>query len=361
MDGVAIIGAGIAGLSCAVELERKGIRPVIFEQKHQVGSPFTFAPLLLNFMVPPMGDPAEKLKQEYQLALKTLAPLKSLMIKGPNAKYAIKGRLGHILLRGQGQQTIESQLSGMLKTPVRFQNYVKPEELLKDFNYLVVADGTNRWAKKLHIWQSAFQGWVRGATILGKFNPFRAGVWVNTDYCKGGLAYLAPMSSQKASLVLIVPNIQPAQLNSLWQKFLKEENIRGELVELWDVDYETGLLHTHRVGNTFFTGNSGGFVSSWFGSGVFTSIISGIQAARSIAGNADYEKNMGPYSHLLLRHTRFQKFWHRLDNRGIDRMLRLIFTPPLKQIFFHSNLNLLRVTDPLFQHLLKGTKDPIQP
>ncbi|MEG6511103.1 NAD(P)/FAD-dependent oxidoreductase [Desulforamulus ruminis] len=361
MDQVAIIGAGIAGLSCAVELERKGIRPVIFEQKHQVGSPFTFAPLLLNFMVPPMGDLTEKLKREYQLTLKTLVPLKSLVIKGPNVEYATKGRLGHILLRGQGRQTIESQLSGMLKTPIRFQNHVKAEELLKDFNYLVVADGTNRWAKKLHIWQSAFQGWIRGATVLGNFNPFQAKVWVNADYCQGGLAYLTPISSQKASLTLIAPNIQPEQLNSLWQKFLEEENIQEQLVELWDVDYETGLVHPHRVGNTFFTGNSGGFVSSWFGSGVFTSIISGIQAARSIAGNADYEKNMGPYSHLLQRHARVQKFWHRLDNRGIDRVLRLIFALPFKQIFFHSNLNLLKVADPLFHHLLKETKDPIQP
>ena len=34
---VAIIGAGLSGLSCALELERHGIKPDIFEKKDYVG------------------------------------------------------------------------------------------------------------------------------------------------------------------------------------------------------------------------------------------------------------------------------------------------------------------------------------
>jgi len=34
---VAIIGAGLAGLSCAHELERYGVSPVIFEKNSYIG------------------------------------------------------------------------------------------------------------------------------------------------------------------------------------------------------------------------------------------------------------------------------------------------------------------------------------
>lgn len=34
---IAIIGAGISGLSCALELNRLGFSPVVFEKTHELG------------------------------------------------------------------------------------------------------------------------------------------------------------------------------------------------------------------------------------------------------------------------------------------------------------------------------------
>ena len=44
MIKVAVIGAGIAGLSCAIELERHGITPVIFEKNTGRAVPFPSPP-----------------------------------------------------------------------------------------------------------------------------------------------------------------------------------------------------------------------------------------------------------------------------------------------------------------------------
>lgn len=354
MIKVAVIGAGIAGLSCAIELERHGITPVIFEKKHRPGSPFPFAPMMLNFIYRPVGDQLKELKKRYNLELNPISELRSLTVKGPSSKYSVTGHLGYSVLRGQDQNSIESQLAGMLKTRIHFQRYVRPEDLLKQFDYLVVADGTSYWASKLNIWQSTFNCWIRGATVLGKFNPQKVQVWMNTNFCKGGFAYLVPLDSQRASLVLIVAYTSHDHLSSFWQQFLQTENLHLHEIENWDIEFETGLVYPHRVGNTFFIGNSGGFVTSWIGVGIFSCIVSGIEAARSISTNSNFDKNIIDYHSIMERNARLRRLWDRLNNRGIDRVIQMMGATPLKQVFYLSNLDMIRTMDPLVHYLLKN-------
>ena len=62
---VAIIGAGVSGLSCAFELEKYGITPTIFEKRSQVGEASGYAGIWINLLARNNKDPVKYLMDEY--------------------------------------------------------------------------------------------------------------------------------------------------------------------------------------------------------------------------------------------------------------------------------------------------------
>lgn len=346
---VAIIGAGVSGLACALELERQGIQPTIFEEKHRIGSPSPFAPVLLNYLYRPMKDIVAELRQHYGIDLKPISPIRFLRVQGPHSQYTVGGNLGYTLLRGQNKNSLESQLAAQLKTPIRFESPVQPKDIIKGFDYLVVADGHKDYAKTLGIWHGTYRAWIRGATILGRFNPEEVRFWFHQRYAKSGYAYMAPMGRESASLILNVSYGSQDKLPKYWQAFLEQEYINPEEVMHWDIDYECGLVYPHRVGNTFFVGNSGGLVTSWLSSGILPCIVSGVEAARAIGGGEHYERNIKPWHRIMERQARIRHLWDGFNNRSIDWAIRLMGSPPIKHPLYHTNLNLLGAVDPLIK------------
>ncbi|ABO49779.1 FAD dependent oxidoreductase [Desulforamulus reducens MI-1] len=342
---VAIIGAGITGLACAIELEKYGIRPVIFEKNHRIGSPFPYAPLLLDFIFRPIKRPLHTLKTQYNIKLKPISDIRFMRVQGPQAQFSTGGNLGYSLLQGQEIHSIESQMASHLKTSIQFETPVKPEDILKQYDYVVVATGNKEYAHQLGIWQNTYQSWVRGATILGRFNPQEIRFWFNKNYTKGGYAYMVPMGIERATLMLSVADTTQDKLAEFWQKFIDQEKLDPEIVLLWDVAFNTGEVFPHRVGNTFFVGNSGGFVTSWLGEGTFSSIMSGIEAARSIATGCPFEKRMKEITQIMERQARFRSLWDKFDNKGIDRAIRLMGSPLIQYPLYHTNLNFFKAID----------------
>lgn len=342
---VAIIGAGVAGLACAIELERHGIKPQIFEKNHRPGSPFPYSPLILDFIFRPVKNPLTVLKKQCGINLKPISDIRLIKICGPRTEFTIQGNLGHSLLRGQEIHSIECQMAKQLKSPIQFNSPVNPKDLVKKFNYVVVATGEEEYAKDLQIWQDTYSSWIRGASILGRFNPQKIKLWFNTDYTNNGYAYLVPMGTEKATLLLNVSNTTQDKLPNFWQSFLQQERLDPNIVLLWDVPHNTSLVYPQRVGNTFFIGNSGGFVTSWLGQGLFSSMVSGIEAAHSIALNNNFQKQTTELNKIMVRQARFRQLWNQFDNKNLDRVLRLINNPLIKFALNQTNLNFFKVLD----------------
>jgi len=53
---IAIMGAGLSGLSCAMTLEKNGISPTIFEKRSQIGDRFVNGEVLLSIFAFPVHD-----------------------------------------------------------------------------------------------------------------------------------------------------------------------------------------------------------------------------------------------------------------------------------------------------------------
>ena len=73
---VAVIGAGLAGLACALELEKHGIEPVIFERKDRVGEIYPHVAALMQIFRRPVKYPLQYLSKNYGIELKPINPLR---------------------------------------------------------------------------------------------------------------------------------------------------------------------------------------------------------------------------------------------------------------------------------------------
>lgn len=344
---IAIIGAGVAGLACAGELERLGVKPAIFEQQFCIGSPFPLAAVWLDYLFRPAGPGLDFLLKQYHWPLPVLQELKSLTVKGPESGYTVSGRLGYSFNLGQSKDCLEMNLAAQIKSPITFNVKADAQTLSQNFDYIVVASGDNQMAKNLNIWQKTMGGWAKSAIILGQFNPQGVQFWFNPAFTKSGFAYLLPFDHTRASLVLCIPNIERGELLPFWDKFLQYEQINREIIQTSDVEFETALVYPHRVHNMFFIGNAGGFVESWTLQGTISAVASGIAAARSIVTGSDFEQETQVFSDVIARITHLRKLWDKLGREGVDRFISLLGLFPLKQAVYQSNFDVIRLATAL--------------
>ncbi|HRS22041.1 MAG TPA: NAD(P)-binding protein, partial [Clostridia bacterium] len=62
---VAIMGAGLSGLSCAKYLEDHNIEPVIFEKRERVGERFPNMEAIIQMVHRPLKDPLIYINKKY--------------------------------------------------------------------------------------------------------------------------------------------------------------------------------------------------------------------------------------------------------------------------------------------------------
>ena len=77
---VAIVGAGPSGLACALELERRGIYPDIFERSSRVGHPIPRVEVLLQLFERPLRNQLRYLMENHNLEFKPLSPLRRVVM-----------------------------------------------------------------------------------------------------------------------------------------------------------------------------------------------------------------------------------------------------------------------------------------
>ena len=92
---VAIIGAGISGLSCAITLEKNGIKPTIFEKRNCVGDRFVNAEAMFSILNRPNEESLPHLAEKYQINLKPTDKIDKIFIHSKNELGTINGEIGY--------------------------------------------------------------------------------------------------------------------------------------------------------------------------------------------------------------------------------------------------------------------------
>ncbi|MBE3587200.1 MAG: FAD-dependent oxidoreductase [Thermoanaerobacteraceae bacterium] len=351
MPRIAIIGAGTSGLCCAIELERHGIAPAIFEQSNRPGGVFAHVGGILQLMNRPIKDQLAYLYHQLRLRVQPLATLKKIIMHTPNTTRTITGQLGYLILKGQDEESLEGQLFNLLQTPVFFNHYADWREMARHYDYVVVANGTPQVARTLGCWQEILKTWVRGAIVLGNFDPHTLIVWFNTKYCRSTYAYLTPFNSQRASLILIVTESNADEIEEKWRLFWEIEGFNYPVVENFSLQHVSGYCYPPQVGNVLLAGNAGGFMEPFLGFGLMAAVRSGIYAGRALARGESYTDLTHDLRGQIIQALALRRMLNGMTNADYDRVVNLITTPGIRQFIYNTNVDVLKISTTLLTHL----------
>lgn len=342
---VAIIGAGIAGLSCAIELERNGIYPVIFERNSFIGEYHPHVSAFLGVITRPVSDPIIYLDKALGIKLTPLNKVKKIEHYSPNNKAVVSGSLGYLLVRGNENDSVKNQLYRQIKTNVHFNSFVNSEDIEHEFDFVVVADGTWTTPQRYGIWQEVLRSWVKGGIFTGDFEKHTLKMWLDNDLTKGVYIYCAPYSKSKAVIAHVVQNIEPEELNDYWHRFLRSRSILKDydMQESWELPHRVGFVTTNRIGKIYFAGVAGGGVEPFLGFGQFNAVISGVMTARSIAHSYDIN--------LLLKDLRkknqelyiLRSFLNKAKNQDFDRLMTFMKIPGLRSAIYKTDIDIIKL------------------
>lgn len=340
---VAIIGAGLAGLYCAHELERLGIKPVIYEQNSFIGEPVNHVTAVLNITHRPIPDIVKYIRKNHHLKIQPSATVNMIEHNAPNITTTLKGFYGYFFKYTKEPDSLKCQIFDKLKHTKVFLNEVGDyEKLSKIFDYVVVATGNSRYAEELGIRQKWIQAYLRGAVILGDFDPNKLIMWINKDYFKSGYAYLCPFDRHRATIAMVVNDINEKEINRYWELFICGESIKNTIIEEFTMMHKSGYVYPHQLGNIIFAGNAGGGVEPFLGFGHINAAIMGAAAARTIALGWDYGKQIRDDMHRNEQMLRVRKMYNKANNDNYDMIVASLGIPGVNKLLYLGNINVFK-------------------
>lgn len=342
---VAIIGAGTAGLSCAIELERNGISPTIFERHDFIGDYHPHVSAMINIVIRPAVDPIRYLDNRLGIKLKPLNSFRKVIHYSPNNETAVTGPLGSFLIRGKEENSVKKQLHKFVKAQVHFNSFVQPEEIQKDFDYIVVADG--HWAvpKRYGIWQEVMRTWVKGGIFAGDFQEDTLQMWLDNELTHGVYIYSVPYSKNKGVIAHVVQNIKHEELNAYWHRFLESRQIlkKYDFIESWELPHHAGFVTTNKIGKILFVGTAGGGVEPFLGFGQVNAIVTGVMAAKSIVKGIDIDILLKGVRKKSMELFALRKLLNAATNKDFDSLLTAMKTPGFRSIVYKTNIDIVKI------------------
>lgn len=323
---VAILGAGISGLSCALTLEKHGIMPTIFEKRNCVGDRFVNAEAMFSILNRPIKDSLSYISRNYDIHLKPIDTVDKLVVHSKNQIGSIDEKIGYTNIRGRHKNSYECQLEKHLISKINFNSNYEYEELCKEFEYVVLATGDGEYASHLGNYRCDLTCTIRGVTVEGKFATDIPHVWFNYDIIPKGYAWSIPFSEKETNLVIAYPNYPDnikLDINAMWKKFYNlaskdlEQDFR--ITDKFEITkYMMGICNTPKIDNTYFVGNCFGSISPGLGFGQFAAILTGIYSAQDICGIGKYEELVKPLLKNYNNSLVLRKFLENLKDDDLD-------------------------------------------
>lgn len=364
---IAIMGAGMAGLSCAITLERLGVAPTVFEKRSCVGDRFVNAETMFSILDRPVKNTISYLAERFGIELEPVGPVDNMVFHSKNNIGTIKGTLGFINVRGRREDSYESQLARQVKTDIIFGSDYTYEDLCRNFDSVVLATGDGAYACALGNYRSDLTCSIKGATVEGEFTPGAPHVWFNYQLLPKGYAWLIPYSDKEANLVIAYPdypdNIK-RDIDSVWESFFKlasgylRQHLR--ITDAFEITrYMMGICNKPKIGNTYYAGNCFGALSPGLGFGQFSSILTGVYAAWDICKKGAYEELTRPimenYNHSLA----LRRYLETLDDDKLDRRINnlnsFVFDKMIEKLFsVDHGIDLLKWSTPMLRLLAKN-------
>ncbi len=342
---VAILGAGLSGLSCAKYLEDNNIVPEIFEKRERVGERFPNMEAVMQIVHRPIKDPVIYLNKRYNMNLMPAGLLHTLEIHSPNHKATFTGyNLGYTSIRGHDDRSWECQLARQIKTKIHFNSTVTWQELEKEFDWVIIATGDPTISRELKVWRTDTEAFLKGCIVKGKFDIGVSKIWLNTKLSKNCMVYFAPFDEKEASYCTVAIPSSPEELDILWSRTIEELKFEPiPKTEFKFEEYKMGRVSTRQIGKILLVGAAGGHVLPFLGFGQIPSILSGIYAAESIITGKDYNKLTSWFNKRYENSLTLRKYANNLDNEGFDRLVSFLNLPMVSNLVANTNLPIFAI------------------
>ncbi|MFG6113713.1 NAD(P)-binding protein [Halobacillus sp. MO56] len=354
----AIIGAGLAGLSCAITLEKHGHTADIFEQSKEVGFRYSIAELMTPILHAPINDAVKYFSETHDIHLKPTYNVQKIYAHSENESAYVEGNIGFINMRGEYKDSYEKQLAEQLvHSKIHYDQHVTYEEVSKDYTHVVLATGDPQDTQQIQPYEIALKSTFAGAIVKGDFIRNEVHTWFNNHFAPKGMGYMIPHSKTEATMVIVYPQYEAEWVDKrseFWEEMLSQASrtLKQEIVveeEFTIMDYMVGRCKYPRIGNTFFAGNCFGAITPFLGFGQTGSILSGIYAAQDICGLGDYEKLCKPlykdYDDSLVLRRAIEG----LSNHQLDLVTKSLHNPAVRKIAVQPNMSVLKG----LSHILK--------
>lgn len=359
---IAIMGAGLSGLSCAITLEQYGIKPIIFEKRNRVGDRFVNGEATFSMFNRPVKDELQYLKDKYNIHLTPTDMVKKLIVHSKNKVGSIDENLGYINIRGRHENSYECQLEKQINSTINYNSEYEYEQLCKEFEYVILATGDGAYATKLGNYRCDLTCTIKGATVEGEFLTSIAHVWFNYDIIPKGYAWLIPFNEKEANLVIAYPdypNNIKLDINNMWENFFhlacKDLDSNLKITDRFEITrYLMGICERPKLDNTYFVGNCFGTISPGLGFSQFTSILTGIYSAYDLCNLAKYEELSKPLINNYNNSISLRRFLEglsddqldsivtNLDNRLLDGLINKISSNK-------SSIDILKLISPILK------------
>lgn len=339
---IAIIGAGLCGLSCALELERSGITADVYERDSSLGWPMPVMGFWPEILLREYGDILQHLRKNYKISIKPVIQCCKIIMKSPKKKVEINGSLGYSVLRGKSPDSIENQVGRLLEhTPVFFNTNVDYKDLADKYDSVVIAAGNDSAARELGLWEDKGIIHIIGGIALGSFQPDSSSVYFNTEYAGTGYGRVAPFNKTQAIVDLFAIGRSQQELPELYNMFLSYEGLEHLelLYRVTPPPFTAGKVNKFISGNIYLAGRSAGLTERLLGVGGIGAIISGIYAARAITQGLDYEAHMKRLASWSENISVFRDIVNRFDNDDFDRLLAAVDKPGIKQLIYNTHID----------------------
>lgn len=353
------MGAGLAGLACAHELERLGVLPVIFEKKLWPGKEDLIVESMAQlFHHHPGQDLWIYLREELGLPVHPHGVVNKMVLRSATEEATVTGHLAYTTLRGPDRRSLERQLADRLAAAIRYGEEPDPWQLREAYDWVVIATGDHQWTKAFSRFTQHIEWTVRSAEVSGLFNPAEQQFFFNTRYAKTGYAMLSPIDERRALAGLGIPHSSPAEAEQYWERFRREESRfwEAEIHPFRVTRWEVGVVDRCVVGNVMLIGQAGGFCEPLGMLGQCPSLASGVMAARQIAlGDRSLERYTRQFRAYYNRLWRLRRNVNAWTDTEMDMMVRAVrYGGPLA---VRSPLNLLGPGS-LVVDLLRMADDP---
>ena len=361
---VAIMGAGLSGLACAITLEKHGITPTIFEKRSKVGDRFVNGEVLMSIFTRPVHDCIASMAEKYGIYLNPTSNIQKISLFSKNEKAIIEGQLGFTNIRGREQDSFESQLARQVKSKIHFNSKKTYEQLLKDYSHVILATGDGDYAKKTRNYREDFTVSMKGATVEGNFDRYEVMAWVDYTMAPFGYCFLIPYSEKEANITIGIPDLpknKTVDLNKQWDLFYNKvcSELKQELRitdQFQFTEYPIGICHSARIGNTFYVGNCFGSIMPFMGFGQYVALLSGIFAAYDLCGMGKYEDLVTPLRQSYEDSLVLRRVMEHVTDEGLDQIIRGLQGYWGEKLFQTKTINPLKVASYLLRPYVKLTK-----